>query len=168
MLYPTNLIILQAFCVVKGATKLYFMLSACMVTILFNTDLYRSAFSTYSLKKLFSRLSVFYVFCLYYVEFSFIFEEFLENICNYILHRYHTLCYFVLTKEPLTAETSRQLLVTIHQSLVTIHQLLVTSYLLILITSSQLIMFLVRMIFVKEIRGKCLVVSSVYSSQYFF
>ena len=132
MLYPTNLIILQAFCVVKGATKLYFMLSACMVTILFNTDLYRSAFSTYSLKKLFSHLSVFYVFCLYYVEFSFIFEEFLENICNYILYRYHTLCYFVLTQRAFNSwnfslVASHYSLVTSYYSLVASHELLVNT-----------------------------------------
>ena len=65
------------------------MHSARVIIILFNTDLYRSAFSTYSLKKLFSRISVFIVFCLYYLQLNVIFEEFSEKFCViYIFYRY--------------------------------------------------------------------------------
>ena len=37
----------------KGASEFYFMHSLCVVIILFNTDSYKSAFSTYSFKKVF-------------------------------------------------------------------------------------------------------------------
>ena len=50
---------------IKGATKSYFTHHSCVVNILFIMDLYESAFSTYSLKKLVSRYSAFCVFCLY-------------------------------------------------------------------------------------------------------
>ena len=43
---------------VKGATKLYFTHSSCLVIIFFNTDLYKPAFSIYSLKKLCSMFFV--------------------------------------------------------------------------------------------------------------
>ena len=36
----------------KGATILYFMYYLCVVIILFDTDLYKSAFSTYSSENL--------------------------------------------------------------------------------------------------------------------
>ena len=45
--------------------------------MLFNTVLYKSVFSTYSFKKLFFHLSVFYLFCLYCFEFDVIFVDFL-------------------------------------------------------------------------------------------
>ena len=48
--------------ITEGITKLHFMNSACLVIILLNTDLHRSAFSTYSLKKLVFRFCVFYLF----------------------------------------------------------------------------------------------------------
>ena len=51
--------------------------------------------------------------------------------------------------------TSHQLRKTSHQVLVTKYQLLVTNYQLILVTSSQLIQFLVRTTFVKDIQGNC-------------
>ena len=43
---------------VKGATKSYFTLYSCMVIVLFNTALCRSAFSTVSFRKLVFGLSV--------------------------------------------------------------------------------------------------------------
>ena len=43
---------------VKEATKLYFMHYSCVGSILFNMNLYQSAFSTYSFEKL-----VFFMFC---------------------------------------------------------------------------------------------------------
>ena len=42
----------------KGTTKLYFTCYCFAVIVLFNTDLYRSAFSTVSFEKLVFRLSV--------------------------------------------------------------------------------------------------------------
>ena len=49
---------------IEEATKLYFMHPSCIVIILFNTDLQKSAFSIYSFKKLVSCLSMLYGFCL--------------------------------------------------------------------------------------------------------
>ena len=69
----------------KGATKLYFMLSSIVVIILLDTDLYQSAFSVYSFKKLVFRLSVFFVFYLFCFEFDFIFGHFSDNICVIIV-----------------------------------------------------------------------------------
>ena len=48
--------------ITEGTAKLHFMNSACVVIILLNTDLHRSAFSTYSSKKLVFRFCVFYLF----------------------------------------------------------------------------------------------------------
>ena len=62
------------------------MHSAWVVLIFFNTDFYRSVFSTYFLKKLFFRLSALYVFCPYDLEFNVIFEDFIENICVVIFY----------------------------------------------------------------------------------
>ena len=42
----------------KEASEFYFVHSLCVVIILFNTDSYKSAFSTYSFKKVVFRLSV--------------------------------------------------------------------------------------------------------------
>ena len=53
--------------VIKGAAKLYFMHYSWMVIILFITDLHKSAFSTYSLKK--TRLLFFCDMCLLFVLF---------------------------------------------------------------------------------------------------
>ena len=51
----------------KGAMKLFFMHCLCVVIILFNKDLYKSAFSTYSFKETTFCLPVFYVFFIYSV-----------------------------------------------------------------------------------------------------
>ena len=48
--------------ITEGTAKLHFMNSVCVVIILLNTDLHRSAFSTYSSKKLVFRFCVFYLF----------------------------------------------------------------------------------------------------------
>ena len=47
----------------KAATKPYFTLYSCVVTVLFNTNLCRSAFSTVFFGKLDFRLCPFCVFC---------------------------------------------------------------------------------------------------------
>ena len=70
----------------REATKLHFMHFSCMVIILFNTDLRKSAFTIYSFKKVVFRLFVFYVFCLFYFEFYIIFGDILINICGIIIY----------------------------------------------------------------------------------
>ena len=84
----------------KGATKLYFMLSSCAVIILFKTDLYRSAFSTYSLEELFFQLFLLYVFLsiLFRIQ-CHLWKLFIKHLCNYILYRYHMLRDFILTNK---------------------------------------------------------------------
>ena len=67
---------LLLFQVFKGATNLNFMRYLCVVIILFNTDLYESAFPSYSFKNLALRFSVFCIFCLFYFELDVIY-----NIC---------------------------------------------------------------------------------------
>ena len=62
----------------KGAAKSNFMYYSCVVNILFNTDLYESAFSSNSFKKLVFCLSVvFCVFCPFCFQFDVIFKYFL-------------------------------------------------------------------------------------------
>ena len=60
---------------IKRATKLYFMHYSCVVIILFNMDLFKSAFSTYSFKNLAFRLPVFFIFCLFCFELDVIFID---------------------------------------------------------------------------------------------
>ena len=48
---------------------------SCVVIILFNTDLYKSAFPTYSFKNLVFDLSVFCIFCLLCFEFGVIISK---------------------------------------------------------------------------------------------
>ena len=54
---------LNALETIKGATKSYFSHHSCVVIVLFNTDLCRSAFSTISFGKLFFSFCVFCAFC---------------------------------------------------------------------------------------------------------
>ena len=49
----------------KGAMKSYFMLYSSVVIVLFNVELYKSAFSTYSFKKQAFHLSELCVFCIF-------------------------------------------------------------------------------------------------------
>ena len=63
--------------VFKGAMKLYFMHYLCVIIVLFTTDLYKSGFSTCSLKKLGFFFSVFCVFCLFCFELEFLSINFL-------------------------------------------------------------------------------------------
>ena len=62
----------------KGAKKLYFTYYSCVVIILLNTGLYKSAFSTNSFRKLIFCLSALFVcvFCLLCVDFDLIFINF--------------------------------------------------------------------------------------------
>ena len=80
----------------KGATKLYFMHTLYDVIILFNTDLYKSAFPTYSFENLLFRLSVFFIFvCSVLNSMSFLKTDniFLINVylnkCSVILFSLH-------------------------------------------------------------------------------
>ena len=54
---PIVISVIRLTVLVKGATKSYYTQYLCMVIVLFNTALHRSAFSTVSLRKL-----VFFVF----------------------------------------------------------------------------------------------------------
>ena len=62
---------------VKGATKLYFTHYSCVVIILFNTGLYKSAFSISSFGKLVFCLSAPFVLCLIWYN--------LDKVCNICL-----------------------------------------------------------------------------------
>ena len=62
------------------------MHSSCVVITLFNTDLCKSAFSTYSFKKLVFPLSVFHLFCLFCFELNVIFGDILCNMCVIIVY----------------------------------------------------------------------------------
>ena len=76
----------------KGATKFYFTHYACVVIILFNMGLYKSAFSTDSFGKLAFCLSV-----LCQTEFDITFINFITfALNNYCLYKYQVLCVFVL------------------------------------------------------------------------
>ena len=57
-----------------------------VVIILFNADLYKSSFSTYSIEKQVFNLSVFCVFYLFYFEFVAIFIDFLYSIYIIIVY----------------------------------------------------------------------------------
>ena len=67
---------------VKGATKLYFTLYSCVVIVLFNTALCRSAFSTVSFRKL-----VFFVFqCFLWMKtLKYASSCYVILICNFVL-----------------------------------------------------------------------------------
>ena len=73
-------------CDFKGAPKIDFMHYQGVVIILFNADLYKSSFSTYSIKKQVFNLSVFCVFYLFYFEFVAIFIDFLYSIYIIIVY----------------------------------------------------------------------------------
>ena len=62
------------------------MHSSCVVVTLFNTDLCKSAFSTYSFKTLAFPLSVFHVFSLFCFQLNIIFGYVLCNICEIIVY----------------------------------------------------------------------------------
>ena len=79
------------FSVFKGAAKLYFVHFSCVDMITFDTDLYKTAFSVYSCKKLLFILTVFYVFRLFCFEFDVIFVDFLCNIFEIIVYYQGTL-----------------------------------------------------------------------------
>ena len=66
---------MKFFWLVKGAAKLYFMYYSCVVIILLNTELYKSAFPIYSFKNLILRLSVFCIIRLYCFELDVIFID---------------------------------------------------------------------------------------------
>ena len=112
-------------------------------------------------------LYIIFIFCI--SQMRHIFQEVKLFASHYSLVTSHQLLvtsHQLLVTRYQSLVTSHQLLVNIHQLLVTnhqllntCHQLLLTSYQLILTISSQLIMFLVRTIFVKDIREKCLLVT---------
>ena len=76
-----------ASCRIKGATKLYFTHYSCTVIILFNTGLYKSAFSIYSFGKL-----VFVAFCLLGIEFDVIFINFVTFVWLLFIIYYDYYC----------------------------------------------------------------------------
>ena len=59
----------------KGAAKLYFLHYSHMVIHLFNTDIRKTIFPTYSLKNLVFCVSVFRIFCLFNFELDAIVTE---------------------------------------------------------------------------------------------
>ena len=75
-----------------------FMHSSRVVIVLFNTDLYKSAFSIYSFRKLVFRLSVFYHVCLFYFEFDVIFVNLVCNICVIIFY-IGTKCFVIFSHQ---------------------------------------------------------------------
>ena len=76
----------------KGASKLYFTHYSCAVFIMFNTGLYRSAFSTYLFEK--PVVLSFCAVCVYFfcVEFDVIFLT-LYNVCIIIVYRVRVRCF---------------------------------------------------------------------------
>ena len=94
-----------SFSIIKGTPKLYFMHYSCKVIILFNTDLYQSAFSSYAFKKLVFLVSVFCVF-------HFLFFSVLFWIQSHLYKRnYFFMSNFVLTLYKVTAKNIKILLV---------------------------------------------------------
>ena len=88
--FPPGLLYTQ-FSVFKEAAKLYFVHFSCVDIIIFDTDLYKTAFSVYSCKKLLFILTVFYVSRLFCFELDFIFVDFLCNIFEIIVYYQGTL-----------------------------------------------------------------------------
>ena len=75
-IYLNWLFCLVFFRIAKQAMKLYYMHFWCLFIILFNTDLYKSALTSYSSDNLVFRLSVFCIFCLFCFELDFNFADF--------------------------------------------------------------------------------------------
>ena len=91
LINQVRLIFTKAF---KEATKLNFIRFPYGFIILVNTDLYKSAFSTYSFKRLIFPRSVFRISCLLCFEFDVIFVKCRYNICVIIVYKVTSVLWF--------------------------------------------------------------------------